>query len=137
MAKLGYHIVLHYNRSIEKANATQKEIEKLGVQCQLLPINFKNDTINLKILDSIDENFDLKVLINNASDFTLSDFKTPTDEWLHHHFNITFKSAYTLTKAFAQHKKEGLIINLLDTKAEDNDTMHLDLQLTNWHLTLE
>lgn len=130
MAELGYHIILHYNSSSEKAKTTQKEIEALGVKCQLLPINFKNDDINLDVLDSIEDGFDLQVLVNNASDFTQSNFSTPTDEWLHHHFNITFKSAYTLTKAFAQKKKGGLIINLLDTKVEDNDTIHLDYVLS-------
>lgn len=130
IAELGYHIILHYNRSVEKAKATQKEIEALGVKCQLLPLDFKNDHINLDVLDSIDKDFDLQVLVNNASDFTQSNFSTPTDEWLHHHFNITFKSAYTLTKAFAQKKEGGLIINLLDTKVEDNDTIHLDYVLS-------
>ncbi len=130
LANLGYHIILHYNRSVDKANSTKKEIEELGVQCQLLPINFKEDAIDVQVLNQIDPNFDLQILVNNASDFTPSDFNTPTDDWLHHHFNITFKSAYTLTKAFAQTKKGGLIINLLDTKAEDNDTIHLDYILS-------
>lgn len=130
LANLGYCIILHYNRSAEKAKATQLEIEALGVQCQLLQIDFKNEAIDIDILDKIDRSFDLQILVNNASDFTPSNFSTPTDEWLQHHFKITFKSAYTLTKAFAKHKKAGLIINLLDTKVEDNDTIHLDYVLS-------
>jgi len=130
LAKLGYQIILHYNSSIEKAKATQQELETLNVKCQLLQIDFKNDRIDTNILDKVDSNFDLQILVNNASDFTPSDFNMPSDDWLHHHFNITFKSAYTLTKAFAQHKKAGLIINLLDTKVEDNDTIHLDYVLS-------
>jgi len=72
----------------------------------------------------------LQVLVNNASDFSPSSFKTEGDDLLQHHFNITFKSAYTLTKAFAQKKQDGLIINLLDTKVACNDTLHLDYILS-------
>jgi len=129
LAKLGYHIILHYNRSKENALETKAEIEALGAGCTILQIDFSDPNKAITLFDYFKDELDIQIVVNNASDFNKSNFETETNELLFHHFNITFVSAYKLTKLFAQNKASGLIVNLLDTKVEYNNTQHLDYLL--------
>jgi len=130
LARLGYNILIHYNSSKERAAQTQQEVEALGVVCETVQLNFGVRQDWAAFFEQISERFDIEILVNNASDFSPSNFATPSDDLLFHHFHINFVSAYGLTKAFSQQKNKGLIINLLDTKVTQNDTQHLDYILS-------
>ena len=129
LAKLGYHIILHYNRSEQNALKTKIAIEALGVSCTTLKIDFSNPHQTITLFKDFEKQLDIQIVINNASDFNKSNFKTEANDLLFHHFNITFLSAYKLTKLFAQNKPKGLIVNLLDTKITYNSTANLDYLL--------
>lgn len=129
LAKLGYHILLHYNRSKENALKTKTEIEAFGNGCTTIQIDFSDPQNNITLFKDFEEKLDIQIVVNNASDFSKSNFETATNDLLFHHFNITFVSAYKLTKLFAKNKQSGLIVNLLDTKVEYNNTQHLDYLL--------
>lgn len=129
LAKLGYHIILHYNRSKENALKTKNEIEVLGNGCTTVQIDFSDPQKAITLFDDFDQKLDIQIVVNNASDFSKSNFETADNQLLFHHFNITFVSAYKLTKLFAQKKQHGLIVNLLDTKVQYNNTEHLDYLL--------
>ncbi len=130
LAELGYHIVLHYNSSAEKAEKTKLEICALGVKCQTIQVDFTSKNVGEQLFGKIDPTFDVKILVNNASDFLPSNFDSDSEELLHHHFKINFVSPYSLTKAFARKKENGLIINLLDTNVDKHKTAHLDYLLS-------
>jgi len=134
LAKLGYHIILHYNRSEQNALTTKSEIEALGVACTTVQINFSNPQQPITLFSDVEANLDIQVVVNNASDFNKSNFETTSNDLLFHHFNITFVSAYRLTKLFAQNKQQGLIVNLLDTKVKYNSTQNLDYLLAKKNL---
>lgn len=129
LAKLGYHIILHYNRSAQNALKTKVEIEALGVGCTTVQINFSDSNKTITLFNDFEQKLDIQIVVNNASDFNKSNFETETNDLLFHHFNITFLSAYKLTKLFVQNKPSGLIINLLDTKVKYNTTVNLDYLL--------
>ena len=133
LAKQGYHLLLHYNSSSEKAQKVKEEIESLetGVSAQLLQIDFlANNDFDQILEDLKKQNITLEVLVNCASDFIPSDFKKVGSELLDKELTINFKNPYLLTKAFARVYDKGNIINFIDTKVTKNHTFHLDYILS-------
>lgn len=130
LARLDYNIVLHYHTSEEKAQNVRKTIEQMGVLCHLVQTNLEEPEAGPALFDEIPEEWEVEVLINNASIFQKSDFHTEGVKNLDKHYAINFRSPYSLTKAFIRHNSRGHIINLLDTKVEENHTEHLDYLLT-------
>ena len=133
LAKQGYHLLLHYNSSSEKAQKVKEEIESLetGVSAQLLQIDFlANNDFDQILEDLKKKNITLEVLVNCASDFIPSAFKKVGSELLDKELTINFKNPYLLTKAFARIYDKGNIINFIDTKVTKNHTVHLDYILS-------
>ncbi|AZI68217.1 SDR family oxidoreductase [Kaistella daneshvariae] len=133
LASQGYSLLLHYNSSAEKAEKVKHEIETLGngVKAELLQFNFLADHDFDEIFAALKaKNIILDILVNCASDFVPSDFKMVGSQLLEKEFNINFKNAYLLTKAFARVYESGNIINFIDTKVTKNSTVHLDYILS-------
>ena len=133
LASHGYSLLLHYNSSAEKAEKVKHEIETLGnsVKAELLQFNFLADNDFDEIFAALKaKNIILDILVNCASDFVPSDFKMVGSQLLEKEFNINFKNAYLLTKAFARVYESGIIINFIDTKVTKNETVHLDYILS-------
>lgn len=131
LAEMGYNIILHYNRSKEKAANTKKEIEALGRKVKLVQIDFSNTDTYYTIFEQLKkEGIAIEILINSASDFKPSSIFEDGNKSLRHFFTINFESAYLLTKVFAKFFEKGQIINFLDTKVEKNETEHLDYLLS-------
>lgn len=131
LAKMGYHLILHYNTSQEKALRVKSEIENIGGSAEIIGINFleQND------FDTILQNFknqknNIEVLVNCASDFRPSSFDEIGSELLKKELTINFENAYLLTKAFARVFNHGQVINFLDTKVEKNYSLHVDYLLS-------
>ncbi|SFI69178.1 NAD(P)-dependent dehydrogenase, short-chain alcohol dehydrogenase family [Kaistella treverensis] len=133
LAAQGYNLLLHYNSSAEKAEKLKKEIEEMqnGVKAELLQFNFLADNDFDEIFRSLKhKNIILDILVNCASDFVPSNFSLTGSQLLEKEFNINFKNAYLLTKAFARVYESGNIINFIDTKVSKNQTVHLDYILS-------
>lgn len=130
LAELGYNIILHYNQSGKKAEELGREISGMGVDYDLIHIDFQSMNDLEKALAGYPGTVDLQVLVNNASIFLHSGFETGGSELLDKHLKINFYSVYLLTKWYTHHFNKGLIINMLDTKTEKNDTSHLDYLLS-------
>ncbi len=131
LAKQGYNLLLHYNNSQQKAEQVKVEVENFQVKALLLHINFLEENNFDDILQNLkNENIQLEVLVNCASDFSPSDYSDKGSELLQKELKINFEKAYLLTKAFANNFESGLIVNFLDTKVEKNFTKHLDYILS-------
>ena len=130
LADLGYHIVLHYRSSASGARETQKLIEQKGVKCQTISLDLAQANTGPALFDQIDPVFNIEILVNCASIFQPSSFDDESEESLIRHFNINFKSPYSLTKSFFHRYDHGHIINILDTKISKNKTDHLDYLIT-------
>lgn len=131
LSESGYNIILHYNSGKEKAIKTREIIKKdYNVDCILCQIDF-SDSENVKnTIPEVFSNYNIKILVNNASVFYTSNFDSDGDIALYNNFNINFVSAYLLTKLFKKYCKEGVIINIVDTKITRSSTRHLDYILT-------
>ena len=133
LAKTGYHLVLHYNSSKEKAEKLKQELQSIysELEVELLQINFLKDNDFDKIFEDLKKKkITIEVLVNCASDFIPSNFKEVGSELLDKEMTINFKNPYLLTKAFARVFAKGNIINFVDTKVEQNNTVHLDYILS-------
>ncbi|WHF51549.1 SDR family oxidoreductase [Chryseobacterium gotjawalense] len=133
LAKQGYHLVLHYNSSVEKAQKVKDEILSLsnGVAVELLQINFLKENDFNQIFTALKEKeISIELLVNCASDFIPSNFKDQGSALFDKEMTINFKNPYLLTKAFANVFGKGNIINFVDTKVVKNSTVHLDYILS-------
>lgn len=127
LARLGYHIVLHFNHSADKARLVKEEIEAMGAQCSLVQFDFLADNDYYSLLNGFkSKGYDLQVLVNSASEFVPSSLDDVGNEMLHRQMRINFESAYMLTKAFARVVDCGVVINFLDTKITKNQSRHID-----------
>jgi len=130
LAGLGYHIILHYNYSRDKAEATSREIRAMGVGCELVGIDFSKEQDFNAIFGDLLTRHRIEVLVNNASDYLPSHINEDGIGSLHHHMRVNFEAAYLLTKAFAKLMPKGNIINIIDAKTEKNNTHYFDYLLT-------
>lgn len=130
LAEMGYHIFLHYNSSRAKAEHTQHLIEEKGRKCILQQADFRKEKEVQKLITNCQKEGKVEILVNNASNFVESHIQTEGWTLLSQLFDVNFKAPYILTKQFARHCRQGLIINLLDTKINQHQTGHLDYLLT-------
>ncbi len=122
LADKGYHIVVHYNRSVNDAESLAEEVRSKGQHCRLFQADFSNpDLVEESVSGLLDEDADYRVLINNASIFNPVSFKDTDASLLADYFTIHFTYPFFLTKYFADKSKDGLVINILDTRVTGND----------------
>lgn len=130
LADLGYDIALQYNQSEAKAKQTKKEISRKCVRCEIFKADFLVESDVEALVPSINRSFDLKILVNNVSEFIPSNISDSGTTLFIKLLKVNFLSAYTLTKSFTRTKENGLIINMLDTKINKNKSEHFDYLLT-------
>ena len=119
LAKYGYDIAIHYNKSKTSAINLVEELNSLKVRSSI----FKLDLMKI---DKIEEWFDeinkvfgtVNVLINNASVFEYDSLKSSSLSSLNKHLDINLKAPFLLSKFFVKNLKsqKGSIINILDQR---------------------
>lgn len=121
----GYDIALHYNKSESEAKALQKDIEAMGVTCQL----FQQDLSQISKLDGFIATIHkamphVSALINNASVFERAAFLETDEALFDRQFDANFKAPFFLTQSFARHVAKGSVINILDTEIVQTQGSH-------------
>ena len=126
LAKHGWNIAAHYNKSKSENDFLIEEITKTGQKA----VNIQADLSDIKqVQQLIDTAHDklgpLQALINNASIFEpdhISDINTPlTSQSWDQHLNINLKAPAFLMRDFAnkfciQNDTQGNIINMIDQR---------------------
>jgi pteridine reductase len=130
LADAGYNIALHYNNSEYKAYQTRDLIKAKNVDCQTFKADLTSKAACVSLLSSTCKKFDIKVLVNNASLFVPDKLSDSNDHLFEELFRTNFMAPYLLTREFAKHTEEGLIINLLDTNIVRNSSVHFNYLLT-------
>ena len=131
LAQLKFNIALHYKESKQEAEKLAKEIRKEGIRCETFSCNLEDQKQTSTLIKKVYAKFpDLNLLINSASIFKKSDFKTASLESLDEHFNINFKAPFILSRDFANLCKKGHIINILDTNVVKNNTSYFTYLLS-------
>lgn len=124
-AKAGYDIALHYNSSSTEAQAVKKNIELLGVRCELFQADL-SDTAKLPaLIESVKIAYaNCAALINSASVFERASFLQTDEALFDRQVGVNFKAPFFLTQAYAKAFGKGSVVNILDTDVSKNQGSH-------------
>ena len=129
-AGAGYSVALHYRSSEEKALSAMQEIEAMGGECALYRADLREADEVSSLIERVCNVHDLGGLINNASIYVESSLKEGNTALMQEMFDLHFRAPYILTSSFARLQKQGVVINMLDTKISGNTTRHFDYLLS-------
>jgi NAD(P)-dependent dehydrogenase (short-subunit alcohol dehydrogenase family) len=112
LAADGWHVLIHYNRSAEEAEALAREVGGAS----LVRADLADPAAAEAILAAARGLPPLRLLVNNASLFVPDDARDFTVESWAAHLDVNLRAPAFLSRAFAAEAKRGLIVNLLDAK---------------------
>lgn len=125
LARMGYAIALHYNRSAAAAERTRQEILALGVACELFPFDLSGEPDAGALVDQVVAQGpgrlpELRVLVNSASTYDAATIAQTTPELLEKQFKVNFQAPFFLIRRFAQVCDRGCVVNIIDNKIAFN-----------------
>ena len=126
LAKKGWKIAIHYNKSKTSAEETADYLFKIGGKVSIHQADLTCNSDIEKLINEI-ESLDSKWvgLINNAGYFNYDNGISFKEEELHRHMAVNFIAPTLLTKALAKYtmkiknqenNSQGFVINILDAK---------------------
>ncbi len=125
----GANVILHYNSSEKEAAEIANIIREKGrkawtIQADLADSDVAGDFFSCAVecAGSVD------ILINNASIFPKTTLDTLTPENFFHNITVNALSPFLLARSFSQQEREGVVINMLDTKIVDYEQEHAAYQ---------
>ena len=120
LAGRGAHIALHYNRSLDAAQQTAREIAATGRRVELFPANLADAAQIDQMFQGIGRSFGrLDVLVNNASVYDPTPLETLTAEQWDAQMAVNARApALCIRHALPLMTGGGVIINIADVSAE-------------------
>jgi NAD(P)-dependent dehydrogenase (short-subunit alcohol dehydrogenase family) len=119
LAREGYAIAIHCNRSEEEAETLKREIEKGGGRCTICTADLMDHGVAEGLIESAAKAIGpLTLLVNNASVFEEDSIATLTAEHWQREMAINFATPVFLAKAFAAQApaNRSSIVNILDQR---------------------
>lgn len=119
LARAGYAIAIHCNRSEEEARTLKQEIEDGGGRCTVCTADLADSGVTGQLVaDAAEALGPLTLLVNNASVFEEDGIATLTAEHWQRQMAINFATPVFLAKAFATQAPAGRssIVNILDQR---------------------
>ena len=118
LARKGVHLLLHYHTSESEAKKTTEEIKSLGARCQLLRADLaKTGDLMTMVQEATRREKSVDVLINSASLFYKTPFKTVQESDWDKLVDTNLKGPFILSKEIGNKMAEGpggKIINIAD-----------------------
>jgi pteridine reductase len=103
LARAGYDIALHYNRSEPEARAVAAEIRDLGARCALFPCDLaETERLPGLIARVTDEFENLTVLVNSASTYESGPIAETTEARFDRAWTVNLKAPFFLIQEFAR-----------------------------------
>lgn len=122
LAQRGFHLILHYQKSIDKVRKLMGELERFGVEMAAVQADLSRPQEAQKLAKAIRGSFDrLDLLINNASLFFPTPLaKTRVKEW-ERTFHVNLFAPYFLSQMASPwlKKTSGSIVNMTDIYGEN------------------
>lgn len=120
LARDGWAVAVHYNRSAETALSLVDEIVALGSKAVALPADLSSEDDVLTLVPrAVEALGPLGGLINNASLFEQDSALTATRASWDAHMETNLRAPFVLTQSFAAQlpeDSEGLVVNLIDQR---------------------
>jgi pteridine reductase len=131
LAEHGVNVVLHYGTSRAEAETTAKGIRRKRVKVWTVAADLTDpeETHGL-VARAEDLAGPLDFLVNNASTFTPSHLTDFTLDDLAANVQVNAVAPLLLARAFAAQKREGAIVNFLDSRIADYDREHAAYHLS-------
>ncbi len=134
LAKRGWPVVIHFNRSAQTAMALGDEIAGAGGRAELLHADLSRDGDARDLIARAEKRAGpLGVLINNASIFEWDDIETLDEASFARHMDLNLRTPLTLTQHFAEGLapgRGGVVINMLDSRVLNPTPRHLSYTLS-------
>ena len=122
-AKNGYDVIIHYNKSYEKAIKVEEECKKYGVNTLLVKADIANELEIKEMINKILDKFSkIDVLINNAGIAIDTLFSDKTKENFMKTLEINLVGTFLVSKYVSEimlKNKYGRIINISSTNGID------------------
>ena len=112
LAADGWHVLIHYRRSVAEAEALAAEVGNATT----VRADLAEPAAAEAIVAALDGLPPARLLVNNASLFAHDDIRDFTPESWAAHMDVNLRAPALLTRAFAAAAGEGLVVNLLDAK---------------------
>ncbi|VAV99469.1 FolM Alternative dihydrofolate reductase 1 [hydrothermal vent metagenome] len=120
LAKTGWHVVVHYNRSKSGAEQTLRDIKTAGGTGELLQADLSDHRQTVQLIPELcNHSGPLHALINNASLFENDNLAQLQAEQWDQQFAVNVKAPVFLAQTFAAQlpkNEQGHVINLLDQR---------------------
>lgn len=117
LANNSWNLAIHYNSSKEDAMVLRDYLKAIYPK-QVFKVFCCDLSCNPEYLISeVEKEFGhIDLLVNNASVYSVSSIKETSIDLLSEQMNINFRAPFILMRDYANLCKEGLIVNLLDTR---------------------
>lgn len=122
LARKGFHLILHYQKSVVEAKQVAAEVERSGVEAIVVKADLREPQQVPILARAIKDNFNrLDLLVNNASLFYPTPFSTARPTQWQELFNVNLFAPYFLSRAVAPwlKKSSGSIVNMTDIYGEN------------------
>lgn len=120
LAREGWDVCVHYDRSRAEAEATASEARQFGVKAAAVQADLEDAAaapgLVARAADAVGP---LACLVNNASIFEMDKIDSVTVESWDRHLDVNLRAPLLLSQAFARQLPadwEGVIVNLLDQR---------------------
>jgi pteridine reductase len=141
LAAKGWNVAIHFNRSSDKAAALAEELRLHfpNQQFEIFQADLSSGEETEALIPTVIKKMGLpSLLINNASVFGPSSIKNTSSTLFDQQILVNLRAPFLLTRDFANLCKQGIIINLTDTRITTNKTGHAAYTLAKkslWELT--
>jgi NAD(P)-dependent dehydrogenase (short-subunit alcohol dehydrogenase family) len=120
LAAAGWNVALHYNSSMQEADAVAAEARRHGARVALLQADLALEAATANLVDAAASAIGpLTALINSASLFENDDWQSATRESWDRHMGVNLRAPFLLSQAFAARLpagEQGNIINIIDQR---------------------
>jgi len=131
LAREGSNVVVHYNDSADDAKRTAEEIRACGVLAWTLPCDLTDSaSIGSYFRRVVGAVGPVDILINNASIFPRDQLGEVTAESISTNIELNAVAPLILTRDLAAQGRDGVVVNLLDSRILDYDKEHVSYHLS-------
>ncbi|MDI3307930.1 MAG: SDR family oxidoreductase [Acetobacteraceae bacterium] len=120
LAEAGFDLAIHYGHSAAEAEATAKEIRRLGRRAVTLQADLMREAEVVQLLPAAMAALGpIGVLVNNASTFERDEWHDVTRESWDRHLEANLRAPFVLTQGFARAlpaEAQGMVLNMLDQR---------------------
>lgn len=125
LAQAGADVVIHYNQSAAAAESLANDIRGAGGQAWSVGGDLSDSSSVPALFETaVAKAGPISILINNASIFPASRLTSFSPEQLQENINVNALAPLLLSRAMANQKLPGHIVNFLDTRVVSYDAEH-------------